>query len=285
MPREGRARLCATCARGAGARAGISRLRSRPHAHPGSGASVASCNRRPPAVVGLLGKPGVRSRKPTGAQSNQPALGRDVVVLSLECAGSVRETMPKDNNSRQRECWRSLESIGICWRGLFHVSASVPLITQRSSVQIRPPQPAVGKQPPDCLSARSLSRGIFWARPVSVTAGFLPGRSSWRRPSTTLTDLAPRSRVISLTRLSLWLLGEGSMPLAHGNQSSMLSIPQHTADRSLHLFKDSAGKSASWRQTCLRPESDGIVTLPWQILALDDDPTVQDILTVFLGDR
>jgi len=65
----------------------------------------------------------------------------------------------------------------------------------------------------------------------------------------------------------------------------MLSIPQHTADRSLHLFKDSAGKSASWRRTCLRPESDGIVTLPWQILAIDDDPTVQDILTVFLGDR
>src|SRR6266536_3402847 len=74
------------------------------------------------------------------------------------------------------------------------------------------------------------------------------------------------------------------MPRAHGNQSSMPPLLRQMADRDPLAFKDPFGKSGSWRQTWPRPEGDSMATVPWQILAIDDDTIVQEILTFFLGD-
>src|SRR6266496_2807123 len=74
------------------------------------------------------------------------------------------------------------------------------------------------------------------------------------------------------------------MPPARGDQSSMLSATGQMAGGHTPGFTDSYGKSSACRQTCPRPEGDSMVTASQQILAIDDDTTVQEILTCFLGD-
>src|SRR5262249_61221246 len=62
----------------------------------------------------------------------------------LGCPLSVRELLPTDPNMAQG-AWSALQiSHGVGWGGSVLTATRNVLITQRSSVQIRPPQPAQG---------------------------------------------------------------------------------------------------------------------------------------------
>ncbi len=73
--------------------------------------------------------------------------------------------------------------------------------------------------------------------------------------------------------------------MAHaGNPDLDVSAHRQMADGGAHVFMDSPVKSASWRHAWPRPEGEGMITAPQQILAIDDDTIIQETLTFFLGD-
>jgi two-component system, response regulator YesN len=64
----------------------------------------------------------------------------------------------------------------------------------------------------------------------------------------------------------------------------MPPLPRQNAEGGPPVFKGPFEKSGSWRQTWPRLEGDAKVTVPRQVLAIDDDTTVHEILKFFLGD-
>ena len=60
---------------------------------------------------------------------------------SRNCPLTVRELGPKPPNVRQTGSRYSERLLGLNWFALFRIGGQIPLITQRSLVQIQPPQP------------------------------------------------------------------------------------------------------------------------------------------------
>jgi len=71
----------------------------------------------------------------------------DGPFLSVNCPLSVREMWPKGVDHEQRDCAKSLIINGWLWICLYLYGHEFPLITQRSQVQILPPQPFRESQP------------------------------------------------------------------------------------------------------------------------------------------
>lgn len=65
--------------------------------------------------------------------------------LSVNCPLSVRELRPKGAEHEQRDYAKSLINNGWLWACLYLYEHEFPLITQRSQVQILPPQPFRGR--------------------------------------------------------------------------------------------------------------------------------------------
>jgi YesN/AraC family two-component response regulator len=84
--------------------------------------------------------------------------------------------------------------------------------------------------------------------------------------------------------IELLALREEPMPPVRGEKSSMLPLMRQGADGQTPVFTNSYRRSPPSRQACPRLEGDSMATAPRNILSIDDDSTVQEMLSCFLGD-